>query len=205
MRKRPRRSISATASKQPQREMLARLAFVAGALLAVACRDAPAPAAGPEFPELTGRVVDGADLLTPEQEARLAAASARLERAAGSQYVVVTVPTLQGYSIEEYGYKLGRHWEIGSKARDDGLLLIVAPNDREVRIEVGYGLEKRISDPFAAQVIRDQALPSFREGRFPEGIEAASEALMKRLLPPGPDKDGAPAAAEPTRADRVPA
>lgn len=189
--------------------MVARLALVAGALLAVACRDAPAPAAGPEFPELTGRVVDGADLLTPEQEASLAAASARLEREAGPQYVVVTVPTLQGYPIEEYGLKLGLHWGIGSKARNDGLLLIVAPSERKVRIEVGSGLEKRISNPFAAQVI-SEALPSFREGRFPEGIEAASEALMKRLLPPGSNKDGAPAgagppAARPASAEKVPA
>jgi uncharacterized protein len=185
--------------------MLARLALIAGALLAVACRDAPAPAAGPEFPELTGRVVDGADLLTPEQEARLAAASARLEREAGPQYVVVTVPTLQGYSIEDYGLKLGRHWGVGNKARNDGLLLIVAPNERLVRIEVGTGLEKRITNPFAAQVISEQALPRFRESRFPEGIEAASEALMKRLLPPRPNKDGAPASAAPAAAEKVPA
>ncbi|HEX8256484.1 MAG TPA: TPM domain-containing protein, partial [Allosphingosinicella sp.] len=97
------------------------------------------------------------------------------------------------------------HWGIGSKAQSDGLLLIVAPSERKVRIEVGYGLEKRISDPFAAQVIREQALPRFREGRFPEGIEAASEALMKRLLPPRPDKDAAPAGAEPAAAEKVPA
>ncbi len=135
---------------------------------------------GPAFPELTGRVVDAADLLPANVEAALAARSARLEREAGAQYVVVTVPDLQGYPIEDYGYQLGRHWGIGSKERNDGVLLIVAPGERKVRIEVGYGLEKRVTDPFAARVI-EQILPEFRSGDFPTGVAEASAAIDARI------------------------
>ena len=108
-------------------------------------------------------------------------ASARLEREVGPQLVVVTVTDLQGYSIEEYGIGLGRHWGIGHKDRNDGLLLIVAPLERKVRIEVGLGLEKRVSDQFAKKVIDEQLLPLFRQGRYPEAIQAGSSALIERL------------------------
>ncbi len=133
------------------------------------------------FPALGGRVVDAADLLTPAQEARLSARSAALEKDVGPQYVVVTVPSLGGRPIEQYGVDLGRHWGIGHKGRDDGVLLIVAPSERKARIEVGYGLERRVTDPFAGRVLREQAIPRFRQGDFPGGIVAASDALISRL------------------------
>jgi uncharacterized protein len=136
--------------------------------------------AAPAFPKLTGRVVDAADLLPPAAETALTARAAALEREAGAQFVVVTVPDLQGRSIEDYGYQLGRHWGIGSKERDDGVLLIVAPGERKVRIEVGYGLEKRVTDPFAAKVI-EQILPEFRSGDFAAGVAEASEAIAARI------------------------
>lgn len=148
------------------------------------------------FPALTGRVVDGADLLTPAQEAKLDAKAEALEKEVGPQYVIVTVPSLGGRPIEDYGVKLGRHWGIGHKGRDDGVLLIVAPTERKVRIEVGYGLERRVTDPFAGRVIREQALPSFKQDDFPEGIEAASDALISRLRSKASD-------AEIARADGV--
>ena len=100
-----------------------------------------AQAAGPSFPALSGRVVDNADLLTGAEEAELTRALEALETASTDQLVVVTLPTLQGYEIEEYGYQLGRHWGIGQKDKDNGVLLIVAPNERKVRIEVGRRLE----------------------------------------------------------------
>jgi uncharacterized protein len=151
-------------------------------LLAASGCEAEAPARrGPDFPALSGRVVDRADLLSPAQEAELSRQSEAVEREVGPQYVIVTVPSLQGYAIEDYGVQLGRHWGIGSSERDDGLLLIVAPAERKVRIEVGYGLERRVTDPFAAKVIREAILPSFRQGDFPAGIEAASDALVARL------------------------
>lgn len=142
--------------------------------------NAPAPVP-PDFPALTGRVVDQADLLNPEQEARLAAASAAVEREVGPQFVIVTVPSLQGLAIEDYGLRLGRTWGIGSRARNDGLILLVAPTERKVRIEVGTGLERRVTDPFAARVIRDTILPRFRANDLPGGIVAGSDALIARL------------------------
>ena len=151
-------------------------------LLLAACGIAqPAEAPGPEFPPLTGRVVDRADLLTPAQERQLAAASEALEREVGPQFVIVTVPTLQGYPILEYSVDLGRHWGVGSRERNDGLILLVARNERQVRVEVGYGLERRVTDPYASRVIQVEMLPRFREGDISGAIMAGSRALIARL------------------------
>lgn len=165
--------------------MSARFAFAALALLASpACsRAAPAAPADPSlhFPTLTGRVVDQADLLSPAEEQALAAQSAALERDTKAQYVVVTVPSLQGAPIEDYGVRLGRIWGIGRKDANDGVILLVAPVEHKVRIEVGTGLEKRLTDPFAGKVLREQVLPAFRGGRFGDGIAAGSAAIEQRL------------------------
>jgi uncharacterized protein len=104
-----------------------------------------------------------------------------VERETGAQFVVVTLRSLEGRSIEDYSVRLGRHWGIGRKGVDDGVMLVVAPAERKVRIEVGYGLEKRVTDPFAGKVIRERLIPAFREGRFPQGIRAASDAITERL------------------------
>src|SRR3972149_11166850 len=97
--------------------------------------------AEPTFPALTGRVVDDANLLSASDKAQLTADLKALEDKSSDQVVVVTVPSLQGFTIEDYGYQLGRHWGIGTKELNNGVLLIVAPNERKVRIEVGRGLE----------------------------------------------------------------
>jgi uncharacterized protein len=160
-----------------------RLALAALLLLATpgcGAKSAVAPSE-PRFPALTGRVVDEADLLAATDERALAGQSAAIERETGAQYVVVTLRSLQGYAIEDYGVRLGRHWGIGRKGVNDGLLLIVAPAERKVRIEVGSGLEKRVTDPFAGKVIRERLVPAFRKGRFADGIRAASAALIERL------------------------
>ena len=104
-----------------------------------------------------------------------------LKKEIGPQFVVVTVTSLNGQPIERYSLALARHWRLGHKDRDDGLMLLVAPSERKVRIEVGLGLERRVTNGFAADVIRDQALPPFKAGRYREGIEAASDALIGRL------------------------
>jgi uncharacterized protein len=127
--------------------------------------------------------------LTPQQESAPAAKLGALQREVGPQFAVVTVQTLGGRPIEEYGVRLGRRWGIGSKARNDGLLLIVAPVERKVRIEVGYGLERRVTDPFAAKVIRDGILPNFTRGAFVKGIEAGSDALIARLRSKATDRE----------------
>lgn len=159
-------------------------------LLAVAARcsqQAPAkaqPRLELHFPALTGRVVDAAHLLTPAQAKEIATISEDIERRTKAQYVVVTVASLEGQPISDYGLRLGRYWGIGHKDANDGLLLLVAPKERQVRIEVGYGLERRITDPFAAKVIRDILVPAFRRDAFGEGMEGASLALEQRLLSP---------------------
>lgn len=163
--------------------------LVAFALALAACGSAPPATANaqggwgtpPSFPALTGRVVDQANLLSPADEQRLTAASAAVEREIGPQFVVVTVSSLQGHSIEDYGVQLGRTWRIGSSAHNDGVMLIVAPNEHKVRIEVGYGLERRVTDPFASRVIRERIVPRFRANDFPGGIIAGSEAIVARL------------------------
>ncbi|WP_374412278.1 YgcG family protein [Novosphingobium colocasiae] len=144
----------------------------------------PAQAA-PSFPELTGRVVDAANVIPDDAEARLTQKLAALETQSQRQLVVVTVPDLQGYEISDYGYQLGRAWGIGSKARNDGALLIVAPNERKVRIEVGYGLEPVLTDGMSFLIISQAIVPRFKAGDLPGGIEAGSDAIIRQLtLPP---------------------
>lgn len=144
------------------------------------------PAAqGQTFPKLTGRVVDDAALLSPQQRQALTDKLAALEKQSGRQLVVATIPDLQGYDIGDYGYRLGREWGIGNKDRNDGALLIVAPNERKVRIEVGYGLEGILTDALSSQIIRNAITPRFKAGDMPGGINAGVDAIGQLLaLPP---------------------
>jgi len=142
-------------------------------------------AAQPKFPELSGRVVDEAGILPPEVEARLTAQLEELETTTQRQLVVATISDLGDYDIADYGYQLGRQWGIGDKERNDGALLLVAPNERRVRIEVGYGLEGYLTDALSALIIQNTIIPRFREGDFPGGIEAGTAAIITQLqLPP---------------------
>ncbi len=140
-----------------------------------------------EFPRLTGRVVDEARLLTAQQRESVVAALAEHERKTATQVVVVTLNSLQGLPIEDYGYQLGRHWGIGEADKDTGALLIVAPNERAVRIEVGYGLEGELTDATSRLIIENIILPEFRAGRFGQGIVAGTGAILEILggAPPG--------------------
>lgn len=156
--------------------------------------------AAPKFPPLTGRVVDDAQLLSPAAEAELTAELEALERQTGHQLVVATLPDLQGLEIEDYGYQLLRAWGIGRKAEDDGVILIVAPNQRQVRIEVGYGLEPVLTDALSSLIIQREILPAFREGRFEPGVVAGTRAIARQIgLPPEAAKAAA-AQAETRRA-----
>ncbi len=143
------------------------------------------PAHAQSFPKLTGRVVDEANIIPDDVEARLTQKLDGLERQSQRQLVVVTLPDLQGYEISDYGYQLGRHWGIGDKERDDGALLIVAPNERKVRIEVGYGLEPVLTDGLSALIVQNTILPRFKARDMPGGIEAGTDAIVTQLtLPP---------------------
>lgn len=160
------------------------LAAWAAALLCVLLA-LPALAA-PKFPALTGRVVDQADMLSPATEADLTARLAKLEADTGRQLVVATLPSLQGYEIEEFGYQLGRAWGIGQKGENNGALLIVAPNERKVRVEVGYGLEPVLTDALSSVLLQQRVLPRFRAGDTQGGVVAGADALIQQLsLPDG--------------------
>ncbi len=131
--------------------------------------------------ELTGRVVDAADLLTPDAEKRLVSKLASAELAYGPQMVVVTTPSLNGREISNYSIDLARSWGIGDKKRNDGLVLLVAPTERKVRIEVGSGLEGSFSDEFAGQILRDNILPSFQDENFEAGVEAGVDRMIEKM------------------------
>ncbi len=143
------------------------------------------PAAAQDFPKLSGRVVDAADLLSPATEAALTEKLKTLEETTTRQLVVATVPDLQGYDIADYGYRLGREWGLGRKDEDNGALLLVAPNERKVRIEVGYGLEGYLTDALSSVIINRQIVPRFRDGDMEGGVVAGADAIIAQLsLPP---------------------
>src|SRR5215217_5472267 len=143
------------------------------------------PAAALTFPELGGRrVVDAANLLTPQQEQQLTTRLEALERQSSRQLVIATVPSLEGLTEEDYGYQLGRHWGIGQRGSNNGSILLVAPNERKVRIEVGYGLEPIVTDAISSIIIQEQILPRFRDGDMGAGIMAGANALIEQLGAP---------------------
>lgn len=149
---------------------------ILGLMIAVA-----AICATPKFPELTGRVVDDANVLSPATRDELTGMLARHEQATGQQVVVVTLASLQGYPIEDFGYQLGRYWGIGQKGKNTGAILIVAPKERKVRIEVGYGLEGKLTDAQSRIIIERDILPTFRQGNYDAGITAGTAAVLTAL------------------------
>ncbi len=156
-----------------------------------------APAAQAQtFPELTSQVVDGANLLDPAQETALTNRLAALEKQSGRQLVVATIPDLQGYDIADYGYRLGRAWGIGDKEKNDGALLIVAPNDRKLRIEVGYGMEGILTDALSSRIIRTAITPRFKAGDYPGGIAAGVNEIGTLMTLPPEEAKALAAAAE---------
>lgn len=152
------------------------------------------------FPALTGRVVDQAGLLSAPDQAQLTSALADLEAKTRDQLVVVTLKSLQGTTIEDFGYQLGRQWQIGQKDKNSGALLIIAPAEHRARIEVGYGLEGTLTDATTKRIIETSILPAFRTGDFPGGIKAGTGQIIQLLIAeagivPGP-APGSPAATQ---------
>ncbi len=133
------------------------------------------------FPALTGRVVDEANILDAATRAALTQKLADLEAKSTDQLVVVTLKSLQGTSIEDYGYQLGRHWQVGQKEKNNGVLLIVAPAERKVRIEVGYGLEGTLTDLVSNFIIQNSILPRFRANDYPGGITRGVDDIVQVL------------------------
>lgn len=137
-----------------------------------------------DFPEPTGFVVDQANLLSAEEEAQLSQKLEALKSQSNREFAVATIADLQGYDIAEYGYQLGRAWGVGNEGEDDGILLIIAPNERKMRIEVGYGLEGIITDGLSGQIIRNIITPQFKDGNMFAGIDAGVDAIGSQLLLP---------------------
>jgi uncharacterized protein len=135
--------------------------------------------ADPTFPKLTGRVVDDAEILSDATKSQLTAALAAEEKKSGTQIVVVTIKSLEGTPIETYGYQLGRHWGIGQKGKNNGALFIVAPTEHRMRIEVGYGLEEKLTDLQSAVIIHDIVTPKFKAGDFDQGVIDGTNAILK--------------------------
>ncbi|KAA0973973.1 YgcG family protein [Pseudomonas sp. ANT_H12B] len=131
-----------------------------------------------KFPELTGRVVDNAQMIEPSVREQLTQQLQAHEKATGEQLVVVTLPGLQGADIADFGYQLGRYWGIGQKDKNTGALLIVARDERKLRIEVGYGLEDRLTDAQSSVIINQVITPAFKSGNFSKGISDGVAAML---------------------------
>jgi uncharacterized protein len=170
---------AAAAYAYAARWLLAALLVIA--TLPAAAAQGPPDAGMPPFPALTGPVVDDAHLLPEAAFSQLSQKLAAYSRQNGTQLVVVTLPTLNGYPIEYYGYQLGRHWRIGQKGKNNGVLLIVDAGEKQMRIEVGYGLEGTLTDAQSILIIHNIIAPRFRRGDYAGGITAGADAILAVL------------------------
>lgn len=162
-----------------------------------------APATAQTFPKLTGRVVDQADIIPPAEEAALNAQLEQLETTTGHQLVVATVSDLAGNDIADYGYKLGRAWGIGDEAKDDGVVFLIAPNERRMNISVGLGLEPILTDALSGRIIRDTVTPLFKANDYPGGIQAGVNAIAEQIQLPPEEAAARAAAAASKERDRA--
>lgn len=160
------------------------------------------PALAQTFPPLTGRVVDQAGILSPQTEAALTERLAALEGRNGAQLVVATVRSLQDYEIRDYGYRLGRAWGVGQEGRNNGAVFLIAPTERQVSVEVGYGLEPVITDAYANRLLDEQVIPRFRQGQMEAGVIAGADALINQISLEPAEAQARMAAAEPRAAPR---
>nr|WP_188825482.1 YgcG family protein [Brucella endophytica] len=144
-------------------------------------------AADTQFPALTGRVVDDANVIDPQTRAALDQKLADFEAKTSNQVAVVTVPSLGGDDIDDFSNRLFRSWALGQKKENNGVLLVVAPNDRKVRIEVGYGLEGTLTDALSSVIIRNGIIPAFRQGDYSGGISKGVDGILAVLGGDGAD------------------
>ncbi|HTL13333.1 MAG TPA: TPM domain-containing protein [Bdellovibrionota bacterium] len=135
-------------------------------------------------PELTGRVVDQAGLLTQADKDRIEHGLQVMDEAGKAQGAVLITSSLQGYGPETYGLAVVEGWKLGHKGKDDGFLLLIAPNERKMRLEVGYGLEGDITDAFSRRVLDGTLAPYFREGRFGDGIVVGLQRIAAQHKAP---------------------
>ena len=134
-----------------------------------------------DVPPLTGRVVDLAHVLPQSTVEALTARLTAHERQSSNQVAVLTIPSLEGESLEEFAHRVATTWKLGRKGTDNGVLLLVASKERKVRIEVGYGLEGVLTDIRSAQIIRNEIVPRFRGGDMSSGILEGTQAILKTI------------------------
>jgi uncharacterized protein len=134
-------------------------------------------------PQLTSPVVDQAGILSPEGRARAESLIRRLQESGGSQLAVLTLSSLGGLTIEEVGIKVGDAWKLGTKEKDDGVILLIAPKERRMRIEVGQGKEGDLPDALSRRIITDVIGPQFRAGRYDDGILLGVAAIIQKTDP----------------------
>src|SRR5271170_7978618 len=134
-----------------------------------------------DFPSLTGRVVDQADVMSADSRAEAETKLKDLEDKSGIQLVVATVKTLQGGDVETYANELFRFWKLGEAQKNNGVLLLVAPAEHKVRIEVGYGLEGTLTDALSSVIISSAIIPRFKAGDFSGGIERGVDGIISIL------------------------
>jgi uncharacterized protein len=142
------------------------------------------PAHAFNFPAFTGLVVDQANILPADRKAALEQKLEAFQQSTHRQLVVATVSSLEGDAIEDYGYQLGRAWGVGLKDASNGVILLIAPNERKIRIEVGYGLEGVLTDAYSSVIINTKIRPAFKAGDMPGGIDAGTDAIMELLSLP---------------------
>jgi uncharacterized protein len=150
-------------------------------LFAVAALIIAGALAATNFPPLTGRVVDNAKILSPVATAELERKLADLEQKSGIQLVVATVPSLTGEEIEPYANELFRAWKLGEAKKDNGALLLIAPNERRIRVEVGYGLEGTLTDAVSSLIIANAIAPRFKAGDFNGGVTRGVDDIITAL------------------------
>jgi uncharacterized protein len=135
--------------------------------------------AAPNLPALTGRVVDGAGILSSDSKTILENRLRDYESQSGHQIAVATVPSLEGYDIRDYGIQLARKWALGQKGKDDGVLVLVAPTEHKATIEVGYGLEGDLTDAISSIIIQHAMVPRFKAGDYAGGLYAGLDDIEK--------------------------
>jgi len=150
--------------------------FLAALVLCLA-----SPALALDFPALTGRVVDQANIMTPQSRSDLEAKLKELEDKSSIQLVVATVKSLQGSDVETYANQLFRYWKLGEVKKNNGALLLIAPAEHKVRIEVGYGLEGTLTDALSSVIISSAIIPRFKTGDFSGGIERGVDGIISVL------------------------
>jgi uncharacterized protein len=170
------RSAPRSADRAAQGTPRTRAVLVALALLA-----AVPSLAAVEVPFLSGRVNDTARMLSDEQRQRVEAILAELEQATGAQGAILTIDTLDGEAIEDFSLRVAETWKLGQKGKDNGVLVLVARDDRKMRIEVGYGLEGALTDALSSRILDEVMRPRFRAGDFGGGIEAGTNAIARTI------------------------